>query len=320
MIRNRELQIILQDLENFIQTIRCIPFEEKTNQIHNWCSSERRAVSHWDQDWRYSVRFPSHLSDELRPSRSKTPGTSMFYAQNIKEKTLCVKENNGVRSGLFKLGSSTLKKSDLKLDTDQQMIQHDCRSIHFRKCFYLIFVIQISLSQSVQTFKVDVLLDVDTQLQELSFQEVVRTHPCHRNRGLGLYKRQIKMILLGRRIKKWWTRVSRMENIWKMIQHSTDGVTSQEIWRWLESQSSSRWKDRSSLLNLGSEEDRIWMSLFVLLFATTCVLVFSLWQFRLRRAPWSVTINRPKVTTLRGRVPQKILVRSVMTCIIIVNV
>ena len=164
-------------------------FIVEATQIHIRESLQRHAGSHWGQDRRCSARFGSHLQDGLNRPQSKLQRLRCCTAHNIKEKTFRVIEHNGVRTWLTMFGPPTLEKPVLKLDTGQQVIQHDCWCIHFSNVFFFWTSLCCRCpSHSVQTHRADVFLNFDAQIQELSYQESVMTYPCHRNGDSGRKK------------------------------------------------------------------------------------------------------------------------------------
>ena len=201
----------------------------------------------------------------------KTPGTSMLdytehlgkdVARNRIQRSL-VKVNQ-VRSVDF--GKVRLEAEYRPADDSTWLLKHSLVEYVFSH----IFVLQLSVSQS-RNIKLTSFSIPMRRCKNLAFKKSwehttvvgmegldITNFPKWENLYMFLRARErSKCILLGRGTTIWWTRISRLDNIWKMGQHSTDRSTQEEIWRWVASQSSSGWKGRPSLLNVSSEEDRI---------------------------------------------------------------
>ena len=211
LTRNGELQIIFKDFENFIKRVDTTLF---CGRSESYSELGIVATTRWGQYGRCRARIRSHLQDELSRPQSKLQVNRCCAAQNVTEKALRARGYNGVRSRLTKFGPSTLEKPDLKLNTGQLVIQHDCRSTHFSNWFSHFCV--AGQRKPVQEHQVAVLLDTAAQIQERRFQETVEAYPCHRKGGSGRDKdpqggKTLDMFLRARWKSRWhllgmWTK------------------------------------------------------------------------------------------------------------------
>ena len=127
-----------------------------------------------------------------------TPGTSMLDCTEHQGNDVT---RNRIQRSLITFGPSTLEKSDLKLNTDQLMIQHDCWSIHFSNV--CAFVSLYNRKTQVSPYKLIELTSFSTSLrrfENLAFRKSWKHSPVDGMEGPDV----IKIPKVG----KSWTRIS----------------------------------------------------------------------------------------------------------------